>query len=75
MLAEWVIWRDAFSPDECESILEKGKDLPEDMANMGADGENPDRKYRTSKVKWMYENIYEDVFDKMWKMTTKVNEE
>ena len=75
MLAEWVIWRDAFSPDECESILEKGKDLPEDMANMGVDGENPDRKYRTSKVKWMYQNIYEDVFDKMWKMTTKVNEE
>jgi len=75
MKAEWAIWRSAFSPDECKSIIERGVDLPEIMANQGLNGENPDRTYRRSKVKWMYENIYGDVFDKMWKMTLKVNEE
>ena len=75
MQAEWVIWRDAFSPDECKSILDRGVDLPEVQANQGENGENPDRSYRRSKLRWMYENVYQDLFDKMWKMTNRVNEE
>lgn len=75
MNAEWIIWRNAFSPEECNNIIERGIDLPEIMANQGLNGENPDRDYRRSKVKWMYQNIYNDVFEKMWKLTLQVNEE
>ena len=75
MNAEWIIWRGAFSPEECKNIVDRGANLPEIMANQGPNGENPDRSYRRSKIKWMYETLYDDVFDKMWKLTTKVNEE
>lgn len=75
MKAEWAIWRDVFSPKECRDIIERGKDLPEIVASQGIDGENPDRDHRRSKIKWMYENIYDDVFSKMWNLTLKVNEE
>jgi len=73
MKSEWAIWRDVFSPDECDSILERSIGLPEIEANQGLNGENPDRSYRRSKIKWMHEDIYRDVFEKMWNLTNKVN--
>ena len=73
MNAEWAVWRGAFSPDECESILRRGVNLPVMQANQGLNGENPDLSYRRSKVKWMHEDIYRDVFERMWGLTTKVN--
>ena len=65
MKAEWAVWRGAFSPDECESILRRGVNLPVMQANQGLNGENPDLSYRRSKVKWMHEDIYRDVFERM----------
>ena len=75
MKAEWAIWRGAFSPDECESILRRSDNLPTFQANQGLNGENPDLRYRRSKLKWMKEDIYRDVFDKMWRMTIQTNEQ
>ena len=74
MKAEWAVWRGAFSPSECQTILDRGIVLPEIIANQGLNGENPDRDHRRSKIKWMYEDLYSEVFDKMWKMTLHVNE-
>ena len=73
MKSEWAIWRDVFSPDECDSILGRSIGLSEIEANQGLNGENPDRSYRRSKIKWMHEDIYRDVFEKMWNLTNKVN--
>jgi len=75
MNAEWAIWRDIFSPEECESIIERGNNLPGDMGKQGDDGEVTDENFRRSKISWMYETVFEDVFDKMWKLTNKVNEQ
>lgn len=73
MKAEWAVWRGAFSPNECRSIINRSANLPVIQANQGLNGENPDLSYRRTKVKWMHEDIYCDVFERMWKLTTQVN--
>ena len=73
MNAEWAIWRNAFSSDECKSIIDRSINLPVIQANQGLNGENPDLSYRRSKVKWMKQDIYCDVFERMWILTTQVN--
>ena len=73
MNAEWAIWRNAFSSDDCKSIIDRSINLPAIKANQGLNGENPDLSYRRSKVKWMKQDIYRDVFERMWTLTTQVN--
>ena len=43
--------------------------------NMGKDGENHDTSSRRSIVRWMNRDVYDDVFDKMWRMTIQTNEQ
>ena len=75
MIGEWAVWKDAFSPEECYSIIERSSLLEPMQANMGKDGENHDTSSRRSIVRWMNRDIYDDVFDKMWRMTIQTNEQ
>lgn len=75
MNGEWAIWRNAFSKEECEDYIERGKDILETEGHLGSKGEYQNKDARRSKVKWIHDDLYSDLFDKMWKMTLKVNQE
>tara|TARA_R100000742_G_C4279628_1_gene104824 strand:- start:2977 stop:3528 length:552 start_codon:yes stop_codon:yes gene_type:complete len=73
MNGEWAIWKRAFTKEECHDIIERGQKLEVEEADLGAHGDNKNKEYRRSEVRWMNEDLFEDIFDKMWKMTIKAN--
>ena len=78
MNGEWAIWKNAFTPEECADIIKRGEKLTYQEAELGPESiedKTLDRSYRRSKVRWMNRDIFDDVFDKMWKLTVTANEQ
>lgn len=77
MKGEWSVWRNAFSKEECESIIKRSVNFPESDGVIGVDTDDTDvnSKYRRSKVRFVHDDIYPDLFKKMWDMTIQVNRE
>ena len=78
MKSEWAIWKNLFTPEECDSIIERAyqnefEDSTVGNAKYGNQKINDD--YRRSKIQWMGRDRFEDVFDKLWKHTIDVNQE
>ena len=78
MKGEWAIWKNAFTPEECADIIKRGEKLAYQEAELGPESREDkivDKSYRRSKVRWMNRDIFDDVFDKMWKLTVVANEQ
>lgn len=77
MRGEWCYFKDAFTPETCNYILEKGLQLPVQDATIGVSGETIRDDYRRSKVRFIMQDNpdFEFLFDSMWKMARQANDE
>jgi PKHD-type hydroxylase len=73
MLGEWCYYKSHFSPDYCNSIIEKAKDLTFQVANLGEDGLSFDNNHRKSEVTWLYPHDFPDLYEEMWKLEREAN--
>lgn len=80
MNGEWCYFHNYFSEDECESIIDLAKKtINPQQATMGDESRDASyiNDYRKSEIRWIYPTMteFEFVFDKMWKMAVKANDE
>lgn len=78
MKSQWAIWRELFTPEECDSIIERVYQNELEDGTVGNEvlsTRKVDTSKRKSKVQWMGRDQFEDVFDKLWKYTIDVNQE
>lgn len=77
MRGEWCYFKEAFSPEECNRILQLGLQLPVQEAKLGVDGSSEYNNYRKSKVRFIQktDSTFDFLFDKMWKMAIQANDE
>jgi len=76
MRGEWCYYKNAFSPEFCNSILENGLKLPVQDATLGVNGESKREDYRRSKIRFIQRDNpdFQPLFDAMWKMATEAND-
>jgi PKHD-type hydroxylase len=76
MRGEWCYFKNHFTPQECDKILEIGLTLPEEDATIGMD-KNVNSETRKSKVRFIQKNDirFEWLFDRLWKMSIQANDE
>lgn len=77
MKGEWCYFKQHFSPELCNIILEEGLKLPVNDARLGVTGDGVDNNYRRSKVRFIQKSDenFQWLFDEMWKMAIQVNDE
>jgi PKHD-type hydroxylase len=77
MKGEWCYFKQHFSPELCNKILEEGLKLPVDDARLGVTGNGVDNNYRRSKVRFIQQSDpnFKWLFDEMWKMAIRSNDE
>ena len=78
MKSQWAIWRELFTPEECDSIIERVYQNELEDGTVGNEvlsTRKVDSSKRKSKIQWMGRDRFEDVFDKLWKYTIDVNQE
>jgi PKHD-type hydroxylase len=77
MRGEWCYFKNHFTPEECNLILEMGLKLPAEDAKLGVDGAYSDDQWRKSKIRFIKkQNIqFEWLFDRMWKMAIQANDD
>jgi PKHD-type hydroxylase len=73
MRGEWCYYKSYFSPDYCNSIIEKTKDLTFQKANIGEDGLSSNNNHRKSDVTWLYPQDFPDLYNEMWNLERKTN--
>ncbi len=78
MKNQWAATKELFTPQECDSIIERAYSIAIDFEDATIGNEiygkrEVDYSFRKSKVKWMGRNIFDDVFDKLWKYTIDIN--
>lgn len=76
MKGEWCYWVNAFTPQECDAIIEQAKVLPENFATIGYDSKPADENFRRSMVRWIDPNVNPEmtwVYEKFWKLQIQVN--
>ena len=77
MKSEWAIYRELFTPEECDSIIERAYQNEFEDSTVGNEvygTRKVDPSYRKSKIQWMGRDRFEDVFDKLWKYTIEANQ-
>ena len=76
--SEWAIWKNLFTPEECDSIIERAYQNEFEDSTVGNPiygGQKINHDYRKSRIQWMGRDRFDDVFDKLWKSTIEVNQE
>ena len=53
MRGEWCYFKNHFTPEECNLILEMGLKLPAEDAKLGVDGAYSDDQWRKSKIRFI----------------------
>lgn len=75
MKGEWCYYKSYFSPEYCNSILERAKDLNFGDANLGENGTTENQNYRKSEVTWIYPDAFPDLYDEMWYLQRESNKD
>lgn len=75
MRGEWCYWENYFSKDYCEKIINDLKNTALSDSSIGYYNEVNDSNYRNSKITWLDLKKYEYVYDDIWKVSRKINEE
>lgn len=76
MKGEWCYWVNAFTHDECNTIIKLAKKLQESSATIGINSDPADSSFRRSVVRWIDPNANPEftwVYDKFWKLQISVN--
>jgi PKHD-type hydroxylase len=74
---EWCYFKEHFSDEECQKILDDGLKLPAENAKLGFDGESQVNNYRKSKIRFIqkHHSEFEWLFDRMWKLAIQANDD
>jgi PKHD-type hydroxylase len=79
MKGEWCYFKNHFTPDECNRIIEDGLKIKPHDAQVGVTGLNQsqDQKNRRSQIRFIEKKNPDFVwlFDRVWKMALRANEE
>lgn len=77
MKGEWCYYKEYFTPDVCDKILELGLKLPVQDAKMGVDGSVDINNHRKSKIRFIQKDDtnFTFVFDALWKMAIQANDD
>jgi PKHD-type hydroxylase len=75
MRSEWCYFKQYFSKEQCDQIIQEGLKLPAQRANLGVNGLASNDKYRKSTVRFITQEHkqFEWLFDAMWKMAVQAN--
>jgi len=77
MKGEWCYFKEYFTPEICDKILELGLNLPVQDAKLGVDGSVEVNNYRKSKIRFIQKDDpnFTFLFDELWKMALQSNDE
>lgn len=77
MRGEWCYFKNRFSPEECQKILDLGLKLPVEEAKIGVNGDLVASNVRRSKIRFIQKTDpdFEWLFDELWKMAIQANDE
>lgn len=77
MKGEWCYFRQIFTPEECDYIIQEGLKVPAKKATLGVEGSATDLMHRNSDVRFFnfYDPQFEFVFDRLWKYAIPANRE
>ena len=77
MKGEWCYFKNRFSPEECQKILNLGLKLPVEEAKIGVNGDLVASNVRRSKIRFIQKTDpdFEWLFDELWKMAIQANDE
>lgn len=78
MKGEWCYWVNAFTPEECDKVIELAKKLPENFATIGYDSKPADESFRRSYVRWIDPTANPEfrwLYEKIWMYQIKINED
>jgi PKHD-type hydroxylase len=77
MKGEWCYFKQYFSKEVCQKILDLGLKIPEKDATLGVEGKKSDDNWRRSKVRFIQSNDpeFQWLFDDIWKMGIQANRE
>jgi PKHD-type hydroxylase len=76
MKGEWCYYKNHFTPEVCNRILEEGLKLPSQDAKLGVNGDSPISDWRKSKTRFIQKTDpnFQWLFDDMWKMAIEAND-
>ena len=75
MKGEWCYYKSYFSPEICNLIIEKTKDLSFNSGSIGLNGDTINNNIRKSEVLWIYPQDFPQLYEEMWKLEKQANEE
>ena len=75
MKGQWCYYKSYFSPECCDLILEKSKNLPFREATIGEDGVTINNNQRKSDVAWIYSKDFPELYEEVWKLEREANKE
>jgi PKHD-type hydroxylase len=77
MRGEWCYYKNYFTPEDCEKILNLGLNLPSGDATLGVGGQYVDTSFRKSQTRFIEKtnNSFQFLFDEMWKMAIAANDQ
>jgi PKHD-type hydroxylase len=75
---EWAYFKNYFTPEQCDKILQNGLELPAQDAKLGVAGMNDysNDDYRKSKIRFIQQANHPQfswLFDELWKMGMQAN--
>lgn len=75
MKGEWSYWKNYFSKDYCNNIIELAKKVPLVDPTLGEDSRPADPNMRRSKLRWINQDNkdFEGVFKKFWELQIRMN--
>jgi len=75
MKGEWCYWKDYFSAEECENIIDRALKLPMVASTLGEESRLADPSIRRSNIRWLSETdpMFSDVFKKFWELQIRMN--
>lgn len=77
MIGEWCYYKEYFSPETCNRILDLGLKIPAKDAVLGVSGDNKNNDWRRSQVRFIEKTNtqFQFLFDELWKMAIQSNDE
>lgn len=78
MKGEWCYWVNAFSPEECDQIIQEAIKLPENFATLGEESIPADKNFRRSMVRWidyMTNPEFTWLYHKFWQLEVAINKD
>ena len=75
MKGEWCYYKSYFSPEYCNQIVEKTKDLSFNSGIIGLNGDTLNNNIRKSEVLWIYPQDFPQLYEEMWKLERQANKE